>query len=58
MIRIIRRDKVKMEKDPVHDANIRDELMQITEELNRMTVEAILLSDMAEGIIRRLDGDE
>ena len=37
-----------MEKDPVHDANIRDELMQITEELNRMTVEMILLSDMAE----------
>ena len=58
MIRIIKRSKGKMAEKTEQDPDIRDELMQITEELNRMTVETVLLSDMAEGIIRRLDGDE
>jgi hypothetical protein len=58
MIRIIKRIKVKMAERTEQDPEIREELMQIAEELNRMTMNALILSDMAEGIIRRLDGDE
>ncbi len=58
MIRIIKRIKVKMAERTEQEPEIREELMQIAEELNRMTMNALILSDMAEGIIRRLDGDE